>query len=98
MTLDDDMDDQFREAVESAAFWALIDDDASEEERMALAEELRLAWPPEAPKVPLEAQSRLMDRDLRAALRAQGLPDDQVFVTAYALAHQIRFGEAFKID
>jgi len=38
-----------------------------------------------------------MDRDLREALRAQGLPDDQVLVTAYALAHQIRFGKAFKI-
>ena len=91
------MDDQFREAVEGAAFWALIDDDASEEERMALADELRLAWPPEVPTVPLEAQSRLMDRDLREALRAQGLPDDQIFVAAYALAHQIRFGKAFKI-
>ncbi len=83
---------------QAAVFWALVDDDASEEERTALADELRLAWPPEVPPVPLGAQSERMDRDLREALRAQGLPDDQVFVAAYALAHQIKFGEAFKPD
>ena len=98
MTLEYGMDDQFREAVASAAFWALVDDDASEEERTALADELRLAWPPEVPTVPLGAQSERMDRDLREALSAQGLPDGQVFVAAYALAHQIKFGEAFKPD
>ena len=98
MSLDDGMEDEFREAVTSAAFWALVDDDASEEERTALADELKLAWPPDVPTVPLGAQSERMDRDLREALRAQGLPDDQVFVAAYALAHQIKFGEAFKPD
>ena len=92
------MEDTFREAVLSAAHSALIDDDASDEERRALADDLHDAWPPEVSVLPLQAQFRLMDRELRDALRSQGIPDDQVFVAAYALAHLVRFGEHFRPD
>ena len=92
------MEDTFREAVWSAAHSALIDDDASDEERRDLADHLNDAWPPEVSVLPLQAQFRLMDRELRDALRSQGIPDDQVFVTAYALAHLVRFGEHFMPD
>jgi Anti-CRISPR protein AcrIC5 len=92
------MDDAFRDAVLSAAHSALVDDDASEEERQALADDLSNTWPPDVSAMPLPAQVRLMDPDLRDALRSQGIPDDEVFVAAYALAHLLRFGEPFRPD
>ena len=90
------MDDAFRDAVLRAAHSALVDDDASEAERRALADDLSDAWPPEVPARPLEGLARLMDPELRDTLRAQGIPDDQVFLAAYALAHLVRFGEPFR--
>ena len=48
--------------------------------------------------MPLQAQARFMDPELRDALRSQGIPDDQVFAAAYALAHLVRFGEPFGPD
>ena len=90
------MDEAFRDAVLRAAHSALVDDDASEEERQALADDLSDAWPPDVPATPLEALTRLMDPELRDALRSQGIPDDQVFLAAYALAHLVRFGEPFR--
>lgn len=90
------MDDPFHDAVLRAAHSALVDDDASEEERQALADELSDAWPPEVPDMPAETLTRRMDRELRDALRAQGIPDDQVLLAAYALAHLVRFGEPFR--
>ena len=90
------MSDPFREAVLQAAHAALVDDDASEEERQALADDLNDAWPPDASPLPIEAQLGQMDPELRDALRSEGIPDDQVFVAAYALAHLLRFGEPFR--
>jgi hypothetical protein len=90
------MNDRFRDAVLRAAHAALVDDDASEDERQALADDLNDAWPPEASDLPLQAQFRQMDPELREALRSEGIPDDQVLVTAYALAHLVRFGERFR--
>jgi hypothetical protein len=89
-------DDPFRDAVLRAAHSALVDDDASEEERLALADDLSDAWPPEVPAMPLEAQLGQMDPELRDALRSEGIPDDQVLLTAYALAHLVRFDEPFR--
>jgi hypothetical protein len=37
-----------------------------------------------------------MDPELRDALRSEGIPDDQVLLAAYALAHVVRFGEPFR--
>lgn len=79
-----------------AAHAALVDDDASEAERQALADDLNDAWPPEVSDLPIGAQLRQMDRELREALRSDGIPDGQVLVTAYALAHLVRFGEPFR--
>lgn len=79
-----------------AAHAALVDDDASEEERQALADDLNDAWPPEVPDLPIGAQLGQMAPELREALRSEGIPDDQVLVTAYALAHLVRFGEPFR--
>jgi hypothetical protein len=90
------MDDPFRNAVLRAAHTALVDDDANEEERQALADELTDAWPPEVPDIRVEILTRQMDPELRDALRAQGIPDDQVLLAAYALAHLVRFGEPFR--
>jgi hypothetical protein len=90
------MNDRFRDAVLRAAHAALVDDDASEAERQALADDLNDAWPPEVPDLPLQAQFGQMDPELREALRSEGIPDDQVLVTAYALAHMVRFGEPFR--
>jgi hypothetical protein len=90
------MDDPFRDAVLRAAHAALVDDDASEEERQALADEVSDAWPPEVPDMPVEMLTRQMDPELRDALRGQGIPDDQVLLAAYALAHLVRFGEPFR--
>jgi hypothetical protein len=90
------MNDPFRDAVLQAAHSALTDDDASEEERLALADDLSDAWPPDVSPLPVEVQFRQMDPELRDALRSEGLPDDQVFVAAYALAHRVRFGEPFR--
>jgi hypothetical protein len=90
------MDDAFRDAVLRAAHSALVDDDASEQERRALADDLSDAWPLEVPAMPLEALARLMDPELRGTLRSQGIPDDQVFLAAYALAHLVGFGEPFR--
>ena len=92
------MDDAFRDAVLSAAHSALVDDDASEEERQALADDLSDAWPPDVPTMPLQAQTRFMDPELRDALRSRGIPDDEIFAAAYALAHLVRFGEPFRPD
>lgn len=89
-------EDAFRDAVLSAAHSALIDDDASEDKRQQLADDLLAAWPPEMKAVPIQAQISQMDPDLRAALRSLGIPDDQVFVGAYALAHALQFGEPFQ--
>jgi hypothetical protein len=90
------MDEPFRDAVVRAAHAALVDDDAGEEERQALAVDLNEAWPPEVPDMPVEILTRQMDPELRDALRAQGIPDDQVLLAAYALAHLVRFGEPFR--
>jgi hypothetical protein len=90
------MDDPFRDAVLRAAHSALVDDDASEEERQALADELSDAWPPEVPDMPIGILTRQMDPELRDALRSEGIPDDQVLLAAYALAHVVRFGEPFR--
>jgi hypothetical protein len=90
------MDDPFRDAVLRAAHSALVDDDASEEERQALADELSDAWPPEVPDMPVENLTRQMDPELRDALRSEGIADDQVLLAAYALAHLVRFGEPFR--
>jgi hypothetical protein len=90
------MNEAFRDAVMRAAHAALVDDDASEEERQALADDLNDAWPPEASDLPIQAQFTQMDPELREALRSEGIPDDQVLVTAYALAHMVRFGEPFR--
>jgi len=90
------MDDPFRDAVLRAANSALVDDDASEEERQALADELSDAWPPEVPEMPVGILTRQMDPELREALRSEGIPDDQVLLAAYALAHVVRFGEPFR--
>jgi len=90
------MDDPFRDAVLRAAHSALVDDDASEEERQALADELSDAWPPEVPEMPIGILTRQMDPELRDALRSEGIPDDQVLLAAYALAHVVRFGEPFR--
>jgi hypothetical protein len=90
------MNDRFRDAVLRAAHAALVDDDASEAERQALADDLNDAWPPEASDLPLQGQFGQMDRELREALRSQGIPDDQVLAAAYALAHLVRFGEPFQ--
>ncbi len=90
------MEDRFRAAVLRAAHAALVDDDASEEERQALADDLNDAWPPEVSALPIGAQLRQMDPELRDALCSEGIPDDQVIVTAYALAHLVRFGEPFR--
>jgi hypothetical protein len=90
------MDDPFRDAVLRAAHSALVEDDASEEERQALADELSDAWPPEVPDMPVKILTRQMDPELRDALRSEGIPDDQVLLTAYALAHVVRFGEPFR--
>jgi hypothetical protein len=92
------MDDPYRDAVLSAAHSALVDDDASEEERQALADDLSDAWPIDVSTIPLQAQVRSMDPELRDALRSQGIPDDDVFVAAYALAHFLRFGALFQPD
>jgi hypothetical protein len=90
------MDEAFRDAALSAAHSALADDDASEEEREALADELSDAWPAEVSELPVEVQFRQMDPELRDALRSEGIPDDEVFLAAYALAHLVRFGEPFR--
>ena len=90
------MDDPFRDAVLRAAHSALVDDDASEEERQALADELSDAWPPEVPEMPIGILTRQMDPGLRDALRSEGIPDDQVLLAAHALAHVVRFGEPFR--
>jgi hypothetical protein len=90
------MDDPFRDAVLRAAHSALVDDDACEEERQALADELSDAWPPEVADMPVEILTRQMDPELRDALRSEGIPDDQVLLAAYALAHVARFGEPFR--
>jgi hypothetical protein len=89
-------DDPFRDAVLRAAHSALVDDDASEEERQALADDLSDAWPADVPPMPLAAQLSQMDPELRDALRSEGIPDDQVFAAAYALAHLVRFDEPFR--
>ena len=89
------MNDRFRDAVLRAAHAALVDDDASEAERQALADDVHDAWPPEVSDLPIQVQLGQMDRELREALRS-GIPDDQVLVTAYALAHLARFGEPFR--
>jgi hypothetical protein len=90
------MDEAFRDAVFRAAHAALVDDDASEEERQNLADELSFAWPPEVPDLPIQVQTRQMDPELRDALRSEGVPADQLFLAAYALAHLVRFGEPFE--
>jgi hypothetical protein len=90
------MDDPFRDAVLRAAHSALVEDDASEEERQALADELSDAWPPEVPDMPVGILTKQMDPELRDALRSEGIPDDQVLLAAYALAHVVRFGEPFR--
>jgi hypothetical protein len=90
------MKDRFRDAVLQAAHGALVDDDASEAERQALADDLSAAWPPDVPDLPIQVQFRQMDPELRDALRSEGIPDDRVFVAAYALAHLVRFGEPFR--
>jgi hypothetical protein len=90
------MDEAFRDAVLQAAHAALVDDDASEDERQAVADDLIEAWPPEVPDLPIEVQFRQMDLELRDALRSEGVPDEQVFSAAYALAHLVRFGEPFE--
>jgi hypothetical protein len=90
------MNDTFRDAVLQAAHAALVDDDASEDERQALADDLSDAWPPDVSPLPIETQFRQMDPELREALRSQGTPDDQVFVAAYALAHLLHLGEPFR--
>ena len=92
------MDDPFRDAVLRAAHSALVDDDASEDERQALADELSDAWPPEVSDMPVDILTRQMDPELRDALRSEGIPDDQVLLAAYALAHVVRFGEPFRPD
>lgn len=89
-------EDAFRDAVLSAAHSALIDDDASEDKRQQLADDLLAVWPPEMKAIPIQAQITQMDPDLRATLHSLGIPDDQVFVTAYALAHAVQFGEPFQ--
>jgi hypothetical protein len=48
------------------------------------------------PDIRVEILTRQMDPELRDALRAQGIPDDQVLLAAYALAHLVRFGEPFR--
>jgi hypothetical protein len=90
------MDEAFRDAVFRAAHAALVDDDASEEERQALADDLSYAWPPEVPDLPIQVQITQMNTELRDALRSEGIPDDEVFLAAYALAHLVRFGELFR--
>jgi hypothetical protein len=90
------MDEPFRDAVLRAAHAALVDDDADEDERQAVADDLIDAWPPEVPDLPIQVQLRQMDRELRDALRSEGVPDEQVFSAAYALAHLVRFGEPFE--
>jgi len=90
------MNDRLRDAVMRAAHAALVDDDASEEERRALADDLSDAWPPDLSPLPIQVQFRQMDAELRDALRSEGMPDDQVFLAAYALAHLVRFGEPFR--
>ncbi|HEX5079524.1 MAG TPA: hypothetical protein VFV80_10260 [Geminicoccaceae bacterium] len=90
------MDDPFRDAVLQAAHSAVVDDDASEAERQALADDLSDAWPPEVPDLPLQVLTGQMDPELRGALRSQGIPDDRVFLAAYALAHLLRFGTPFR--
>jgi hypothetical protein len=90
------MNDSFRDAVLQAAHGVLVDDDASEAERQALADDLSAAWPPEVSDLPIQVQLGQMDPELREALRSAGIPDDQVFVAAYALAHLVRFGEPFR--
>lgn len=89
-------EETFRDAVLSAAHSALIDDDAGKDERLQLTDDLVAAWPPEMKALPIQAQISQMDPDLRAALRSLGIPDDRVFVTAYALAHAVQFGEPFQ--
>jgi hypothetical protein len=90
------MDEAFRDAVLRAAHAALVDEEASEEERQAVADDLNYAWPPEVPDMPLGVQFRQMNAELRDALRSEGIPDDEVFLAAYALAHLVRFGEPFR--
>jgi hypothetical protein len=46
--------------------------------------------------MPVKILTRQMDPELRDALRSEGIPDDQVLLTAYALAHVVRFGEPFR--
>ena len=81
------MDDAFRDAVSSVAHSALVDDDASEEERQALADDLNDACGPHVSPMRTagtgQAHGPLV---VRNALRSQGIPDDEVFVAAYALA------------
>jgi hypothetical protein len=89
-------EDTFRDAVLSAAHSALIDDDASEGERQQLADDLIAAWPPEMSALPIQAQISQMEPALRKAFHSLGIPDDQVFVTAYALAHAVQLGEPFE--
>jgi hypothetical protein len=89
-------DDPFRDAVMQAAHTALVDDDASEEERQAVADDLNDAWPPEVPEIPTVVLFGQMHPELRDAFSRQGIPDDQVLSAAYALAHFVRFGEPFR--
>lgn len=90
------MDEAFRDAVMSVAHAVLVDDDVSEQEREAVADDLNDAWPAEVSALPIQVQFRQMDSELRDALRSEGIPDDEVFLAAYALAHQVRFGEPFR--
>jgi hypothetical protein len=63
-------------------------------ERQALADDLNDAWPPDVSTTALQAQARFMGPELRDAPRSEGIPDDEVFAAASALADLVRFGES----
>lgn len=45
-----------------------------------------------------EAAGALMDDDIREQLHADGIDTEQVFFTAYAAAHLVKFGEVWELD
>lgn len=48
--------------------------------------------------VDFEVAVNLMDDEIREAIHAEGIEDEQEFFEAYAKAHQDKFGEEWEMD
>jgi len=49
-------------------------------------------------RIDFDAAVILMDDDLREAIHAEGIDNEQDFFDAYAKAHEAKFGETWELD